>query len=331
MALPYVVTCCQPFPATPNRLRQSALHPHYWCELPTGIAYRTWAPAQSRVRIEYSTRVLGQLRRESARGNTGGVLFGVQRGNDLQVLAARYREDDADLRLAGFTPVGIFAARVRGEVFLTESDLERFITVDGPVALVVAGSKGGFFVREADGSIQAVRSYQEFPLVEDAPTRSRLRPWAWTILGLIALPGLFYVARPVQTGLPESLTVRNEAGQLHIGWNPAAVGKNAGLEILEGARETTIPIPAPLATATYLPHTGDADIRVFILDDNARPSRETALFLGYKPAPSPEAGSIRAEIENLDAEAAELQSAIARNRRRVVELKKTLDKMWGER
>ena len=49
-----------------------------------------------------------------------------------------------------------------GEVFLTEKDLEFAEWNGADVALVLAAEQGGFFVREADGSILAIRSHQEF-------------------------------------------------------------------------------------------------------------------------------------------------------------------------
>src|ERR1700722_12700731 len=92
-----------------------------------------------------------------------GVLFGARQRNRLRIVA-----DETE---GGLDPVGIFVVRPRGEVFLTETDLERFevFQVPGAVALVVAGGKAGFFVREPGGAIQSVQSYEEFPAVESVP------------------------------------------------------------------------------------------------------------------------------------------------------------------
>ena len=60
--------------------------------------------------------------------------------------------------------MGVFFSRIRGEVFLTETDLAFFNEHQSEVALVVAGDRAGFFVREADGSIQTVRSHEEFSI-----------------------------------------------------------------------------------------------------------------------------------------------------------------------
>ena len=104
--------------------------------------------------IDYSTELLYELLRVSDSGDARGPLFGMRNGKSVWILAAH--------RLAGAAPVGIFVARGRGEVFLTESDLAFLDAQRADLALAVAGGKGGFFVRERDGSIQTIQSYEEF-------------------------------------------------------------------------------------------------------------------------------------------------------------------------
>ena len=65
---------------------------------------------------------------------------------------------------------GHFICRARGEVFLTDDDLANLERHHGVLALVIAGGRAGFFVREPDGSVQAIRSHEEFR-VADAATR----------------------------------------------------------------------------------------------------------------------------------------------------------------
>src|SRR5258706_5089245 len=126
---------------------------------------RIWSPAQSRVRIEYSSHLLREVLRESTSGEGSGVLFGVKHDNEVRVVAA--------LSLAGLEAVGLFFVRARGEVFLTEANLAQFEEFGDGVALVTAGPRGGFFVREDDGSIQSVQSYQEFAVEHAARPKSR--------------------------------------------------------------------------------------------------------------------------------------------------------------
>ena len=48
------------------------------------IQYRTWAPPESPIRIEYTAQLLREVRLESTHGDAGGVLFGVRHGNELR-------------------------------------------------------------------------------------------------------------------------------------------------------------------------------------------------------------------------------------------------------
>jgi len=127
--------------------------------------FRVWFPTQSPVRIEYSRELLRLLLPRQDGEYSSGVLYGTSTSGAVRVISARPRAD--------LEPVGIFAARWCGEVFLTEPDILRLENMDqetespaatGGIALVIAGGYGGFFVRERDGSMQTIQSYQEFPI-----------------------------------------------------------------------------------------------------------------------------------------------------------------------
>lgn len=127
--------------------------------------FRVWFPPQSPVRIEYSRELLRLLLPRQDGEYSSGVLYGARSAGAVRVISARPRAD--------LEPVGIFAARWCGEVFLTEPDIQRLENMDqemesgsaaGGIALVIAGGYGGFFVREPNGSMQTIQSYQEFPI-----------------------------------------------------------------------------------------------------------------------------------------------------------------------
>jgi hypothetical protein len=230
------------------------------------VHFRTWAPSGSPVRIEYSLDLLKQLRFNSAEGDQSGFLWGAKVENSVRVVASRPS--------AGLDTVGVFVVRTRGEVFLTESDLERLGSFN--IALVMVGSKGGFFVREPGGSIQTIRSYQEFLMAPPPKTkpleRRRVYSWAWACLGLLALLAVPLMAqsywRPLLAHPPVILTVREEAGQLAIGWDPEMVGRHGRLEILDGAGQTTVPISSPaLASVTYAHDSEKVEVRLIVDDD----------------------------------------------------------------
>lgn len=136
--------------------------------------FRVWFPPQSPVRIEYSRELLRLLLPRQDEEYATGVLYGTRGAGAVRVSSAKPR--------IGLEAVGIFAARWRGEVFLTEPDILRLEALDDlnnvnnmnnvdsevdsseAIALVIAGGQGGFFVRSPDGSMQTLQSYQEFPV-----------------------------------------------------------------------------------------------------------------------------------------------------------------------
>ena len=59
--------------------------------------------------------------------------------------------------------IGVFFSRIRGEIFLTEVDLEYMMAQQSELALVVAGAQAGFFVPAAPMDLfnpcEATRSF----------------------------------------------------------------------------------------------------------------------------------------------------------------------------
>ncbi|HXP83335.1 MAG TPA: hypothetical protein VN841_01365 [Bryobacteraceae bacterium] len=148
------------------------------------LHYQRWNPPNSPVRIEFPHQLVGEIARDS-RGETRGSLYGLLLGGEIRVLAARTEGDAApararkrDEQLVGLEKIGTFVRRARGEVFLAEPDLERFEGQRAAVALVIAGDRAGFFVRQADGSIQSIRSHEEFSLTaaDGAPVTPQAAP-----------------------------------------------------------------------------------------------------------------------------------------------------------
>ena len=250
---------------------------------------RTWAPPESPFRIEYSPALLRELRIANAGVDVFGTLYGVRHGQTIRLVATRGR--------AGLDPLGIFAARVRGEVFLTEEDLERFDKADACVALVISGESGGFFVRDAAGSLEAVRSYQEFDLNSPAPAPlpvpvvKRRLPWVWSLL---LLPLLYFIPLPAQHAL--AVTLREDAGQLHISWNRAFQGT---LTIVDGSDRRLIPIAPGQSTITYARQSGDVSVGI---------GAARARFVG-PPVPPSEMEQLRAQIDFLQSKVVSLHAA----------------------
>lgn len=240
-----------------------------------------WAPSQSPVKVDLQLEVLHEVQTEVQRAGERGYLLGRREGNKIQVMAAMAGLDSGDPRLAELDIVGVYASRLRGEVFLTDEDLEHAESVPNGVALVIAGKRAGFFPRQADGSIQAVRSHEEFPVPEEVPgptVRQSRRPrqMRHPALGPISRWKRIAIAVGIATGpvvgmaylqqhmplLPLDVTVRESNGQLIIGWDRGAAANGGYLEITEGDVQSVISLAKDSTSASYLPKTGDVDVRL---------------------------------------------------------------------
>jgi hypothetical protein len=242
------------------------------------LRYRRWCPPASPLRIEFPAELVRTLWPEPDELETSGVLYGFHRAREVHIVATKPGD--------GLEAVGIFAARVRGEVFLTESNLELFERHKVAVAFVRAGSKAGFFARESNGSIQTVRSHEEFSVDESplapakppkpaaCPRKAAMKPTAWAAVGSLALTlPLLAFFRPAPA---LGLEVREQAGQLRISWEP---GKPAVIEIDDGADHLSVPLFASQRSLTYARSTGEVDVRLTIEDGSAHPRRESARFI----------------------------------------------------
>lgn len=227
------------------------------------IYYRRWEPSQSRVKVEFRIEVLQRLR---SRRDSRGFLFGNREGDVLRVVAAGGEAPDQ------LETLGVYASRIRGEVFLTEADLEHTECVPDGIALVIAGDRAGFFTRGSNGSMQAVRSYEEFSIAAPAMPRTTRHPWLPPVniwkrialaMGLAAGPvvGMEYLRERMPT-LPLEISLRESNGQLIIGWDRRLTADGGRLEISEGDTRSSFPLANDSSSATYLPKTGNVEVRL---------------------------------------------------------------------
>lgn len=249
------------------------------------ILYRRWAPPASPVQIEFLPEVLREIRAEKRGGQDRGYLFGRRLGSEFRVEAAVRSPHASDPKLEGLEAVGVYVARARGEVFLTDADLEQVTRVPDGIALVVAGGRAGFFSREANGSIQAVRSHEEFLVAEAAPQAESpavlqepkmVRRWRhpaigpvsafkWAVAASLILAGpAMAVAflQPRMETLPIEMTLRESEGQLIVSWDPALLAEGGHLEITEGELSKSLQLAARDGGVTYWTESGDVDIRL---------------------------------------------------------------------
>ena len=315
------------------------------------VHYRQWCPPQSPLRIEFPPELLRDVRLETgppARAlpvrwrprfnrvvnQSSGLLFGVRHEDEVRVLAARGDENDATPE--GLAPVGTFVCRARGEVFLTDDDLANFEKHQGVLALVVAGGQAGFFVREPDGSVQAIRSHEEFQVADassqpvsegtvaalerPAPVPHWRQSWkrAVACAGLLAIPaGGFAYLRPLLPRLPIALALREEAGQLVIGWNAGALAEGSRLEIQDGSERTILMLAAGTSSATYGLQGGDVEVRLTTDTRMGGASWEAARFIAPAPRKTlPSSSVLRDRVGELKREAQALRRSLAKGRAR---------------
>jgi hypothetical protein len=235
-----------------SRLLRSGTRPH-------ADNFRVWSPRRAALRIEYSLNLLAKLARRhgelDGQEDTHGVLYGTRSAGIARVLS---KCPTGDLE-----PIGVFAARARGEVFLTEEDLERLETLENQtlqnptaIALVIAGNTGGFFVREPDGSMQTIQSFQEFPIRPSTPkTAGPMKVWVSLAITAAALV-IAALAWP-----SHAFAIHEHDGQLEIVLR-GAVSRGERLEITDGAMHHFIPITPSLTSVVYTPRTRDVHISV---------------------------------------------------------------------
>lgn len=168
--------------------------------------------------IEYSLAALDEILRAVMEGfesfpfggvEVGGVLFGRREGNGIQILASRplaceyasgpgfvlsekdqsalsrlLEECACDASLRDLVPVGWYHSHTRGEISISEKDLEiwnRYYPQPWQVAMVLQPRAGkpvriGFFIREPDGSVRTEASYCEFEAEPASPARRLAEP-----------------------------------------------------------------------------------------------------------------------------------------------------------
>ncbi|MBZ5675206.1 MAG: hypothetical protein LAP61_13255 [Acidobacteriia bacterium] len=266
---------------------------------------------------------------------SSGLLFGVRREDEVRVLTVRAAEN--------LEPVGTFVCRARGEVFLTDDDLANFEKHQAVLALVVAGGQAGFFVREPDGSVQAIRSHEEFKVADAAPRAAPARtnpatelpappprewwrvtlPWKriGTCVALLLVPvGAFAYLRPLLPHMPIAMSIREEAGQLVIGWNAGALSEVSRLEIQDGSERTILMLPPNASSATYGLQGDDVEVRLSTDSRMGGAHWEAARFVTKTHRRPTASSALQDRIRKLTIEAEELRRSLAYGQARTREL-----------
>ena len=237
---------------------------------------------------------------------TLGTLLGT--GANTSALGVQGDKGSPSEDPGGLDPLGIFASRARGQVFLTEEDLGRFEKADACVAMVISGETGGFFVRDKGGSLETVRSYQEFSIHGQpvAVVKRKIIWWPWAALLALA-PLLFY--RPHHPQL--ALHLQEAEGQLRISWNVPTVET---LTILDGGERTYVAIAPGQKTAAYARRSGDVTVGI---------GGVQARFVGPARPPS-DTEKMRTAIDALHSQVVALRAASTAQQARIAALQRRL-------
>jgi hypothetical protein len=127
---------------------------------------------------------------------------------------------------------------------------------------------------------------------------------------LLAVPaGAFAYLHPL-LHLPIALALREESGQLVIGWNAAALMDGSRLEIRDGSERTIVMLPAHTASATYGPQGNDVEVRLTTDTRTGGAHWEAARFITRavgRSSTAPAAGAVQGRIANLKREAQALR------------------------
>jgi hypothetical protein len=326
-------------------LPERPIRPWIRGRLPGHSTYHAWAPLRSPLQVEYCPDILRDVQLEDGSNRVSGVLLGKLHGNTVRLLAARRSTSTAGPRLGssleGVSPIGIFVTRVRGEIFLTEFDLELFDQERAVVALVVVGDKGGFFVREADGSIQAIQSHEEFaldgtPLLPSSNTNPA-KPIAWSLQSRIAaivilgfMASIAVVASQWHRPAPSlGLILRDESGLLHIAWKPSSI-RHFTLEVMDGSAHVTLPLAPRSRSVTYARRTSDVEVRLTAQRPFTSTLHESTRLMNNQPPPASERDKIRAEIAFFDAESRVLHAKIDDFRAQIAQSQKSVNSVLRE-
>lgn len=222
------------------------------------IEYLRWAPAKSALSVELPADLLLQL----GWADCNGVLYGWKKGREVRIASLDTKTDEEQEK------VGVFVSRIRGKVFLTESDLAFLAQAQVELALVVAGRRAGFFAPEPDGSIQTVRSHEEFLVGEERsplpappkPSGSRQPQRKWIpAVAFLGLPLAAFSVLPQRAAQASRILEIRHIGapedprQLLISWTPA---ENAVMTINDGGTLVSIPVHTDQSSLTYAPQSG---------------------------------------------------------------------------
>jgi hypothetical protein len=120
--------------------------------------------------------------------------------------------------------------------------------------------------------------------------------------------------------MPIALAIREEAGQLVIGWNAGSLAEGSRLEIQDGSERTILMLPANASSATYGPQGDDVAVRLSTDTRMGGAHWEAARFVTKAPRRPTASSTLQDRIRTLTVEAEELRRSLAAGQARTKEL-----------
>ena len=144
---------------------------------------------------------------------------------------------------------------------------------------------------------------------------------------LVVPAGAFAYLRPLLR-LPIALALREEAGQLVIGWNADALMDGSRLEIRDGSERTLVMLPARMSSSTYAPQGGDVEVRLTTDTRAGGAHWEAARFITRaSPKPPLAFDAVQGRITALKREAQTLRRSLAQRQAKTRELLARMDEL----
>jgi hypothetical protein len=149
----------------------------------------------------------------------------------------------------------------------------------------------------------------------------------------LAVPaGAFAYLLPLLPHLPIDLALREEAGQLVIGWNAGTLTEGSRLEIRDGSERTILMLPSNTSGATYGVRGGDVEVRLTTDTRMGVAHWEAARFAtrsvsGAARRTPPASSALRDQIGALTLEARKLRRSLAEGHARTQELAAKMDEL----
>jgi hypothetical protein len=162
--------------------------------------------------------------------------------------------------------------------------------------------------------------------IPTSAARAWWHPWlAWkgvaACVAFLAVPaGGFAYLRPLLPRRPIALAIREEAGQLVIGWNAGALAEGSRLEIQDGSERTIFMLPANASSATYGLQGDDVQVRLSTDTRMGGAHWEATRFVAKAPRRPDASSALQDRIGALTIEAEGLRRSLAVGQARTKEL-----------